>query len=341
MRFWTTLLAIATVGAAYAGTITVSSPSDGDFLGQNNTVSFNITGSSAKVTVKATATSVTDPAINVTVQKDFTPPVNGEISGNLTLNFNLSLPQGAYTLGVTATEPGNTYNTPPLLNLTVDLEAPKFLNFNPISGSFVKGIVPITADFQEANMKEWRVQVGSADIPNNTGSTNSLSVLWDTSGFTHDGQQSLNIKATDKASNSASKDITLTIDRLPPSIAINSPRDGETFRAGSNIPVVFTATDQFTGSVDKYALVAEITDMNNVVIGRVARSSVTSNGNSTIWSGRLRATRELPDSFKIRCTAVDRAGNVGTAQTVLVNRGSRLFVRKSDKGTGPSINWHL
>ncbi|MBX3110483.1 MAG: hypothetical protein KF857_00615 [Fimbriimonadaceae bacterium] len=327
MRFWTVLTAIAMAGAAFAGTITVTSPSNGDFLGQNNQVKFNITGSSAKVTVKATATSVTDPAINITVQDDFTPPVSGEISGSLTLNFNQSVPQGPYTLKVRATEPGNTYNSPADLTLTIDIDKPKFLDFNPLNNSFVKGIVPITASFREENMKEWRVQVGGSDIPNNTGVTNDLLVNWDTTGFTKDGPQSISIKATDKANNQDSKSINLTIDRLPPSLAVNSPRDGDTYRSGSNIPVVLTATDQFSGSLDKYAITVEITTMADVVIGRVARSSVTVNGNSVVWTGRLRATRNLPAQFKLRFTAVDKAGNVATTQTVLVNRGSRVSTR--------------
>ncbi|MBS1708722.1 MAG: hypothetical protein JSS65_08385 [Armatimonadetes bacterium] len=327
MRFWTVLLAVAMAGAAFAGTITVTSPSDGDFLGQNNQVQFNIKNSVTKVTVKATATSVADPSISITVQNDFTPSTGGDIGGSLTLNFNQSVPQGAYTLAVTATEPGNAYNTPPVLALTIDLDAPKFLDFNPLNNGFVKGVVPISASFQEANMKEWRVQVGGADIPNNTGATNTLAVSWDTSGFTHDGPQSLSIKATDKAKNSASQNINLTIDRLPPSLAVNSPRDGETFRSGSNIPVVVTVTDQFSGSIDQYAIVVEVTDSNGVVLGRVARSSTTNNGNSIVWTGRLRATRDLPATFKIKFTAVDKAGNVATTQTVLVNRGSRLIVR--------------
>lgn len=327
MRFWTTLLTAAMAGYALAGTITVTSPANGDFLGQNNTIGFNITGSNQKVTVKAKATSVTDPAISITVQNDFTPPVTHQITGTLTLNFNASVPQGPYTLAVTATEQGNVYNVPPLLNLTVDTNAPKFINFNPLSNSFVKGIVPITASFQEANMKEWRVQVGGTDIPNNTGATNDLLVSWDTSGFQTDGQQSVTLKATDMANNSVSKSLSLTIDRLPPSIAVNSPLTGQTFRSGSNIPVVATVTDQFSGSIDTYAIQVNLTDMSDRVIAKVARSSATSNGNSIVWTGRIRATMNLPSEFKIVFSAVDKAGNPATAETVLVNRGSRLFVR--------------
>lgn len=327
MRFWTALCIVAMAGTALAGTITVTSPADGDFLGQNNQVKFNIKNSLTKVTVKATATSVTDPAISITVQDDFTPPVNGDITGSLTLNFNQSVPQGAYTLAVTATETGNPYNTPGTLAVTIDLDKPKFLDFNPLNNGFVKGIVPLSATFQEANMKEWRVQVAGTDIPNNTGSTNSLLVNWDTTGFTKDGQQNITLKATDKASNTESKSISLTIDRLPPSLAVNSPRSGETFRSGSNIPVVMTATDQFSGSLDKYAISVDVLSTADVVLGKVARSSVTVNGNSVVWTGRLRADRNLPAEFKIRFTAVDKAGNPASTQTVLVNRGSRLITR--------------
>ena len=316
-----TLALIATT--AWAATITVTSPGSGDFLGRTNKVKFTITGSNAQVTVKVVATLDSNPSISVEVEKQFSPDVGGEIDGSIDLNFAESTPEGDYTLVVTATEAGGTYNTVPDIDVIVDVRSPKFLNFNPLSNAFVRGTVPIFVELEESNVKEWRVRINNADIPNNSGATNLVIVSWDTDSIIQDGAQTINVSVEDLASNTSTKDISVTLDRVNPSASILAPMDGASYRPNARIAVVVNVMDQFSGSVHFTGVDVLIKSMSGQTLGRVARRSVRNFGNNITWTGRIRRTSQLPSEFKIVVNIIDRAGNVAVTQEVTVSTSSR------------------
>lgn len=311
---------------AMAATITVTEPVSGAFLGKTNTLRFNITGSNSQVEVTVTTVNVANPSINFTTRQQFTPDVEGRIQGTIALNFSDATPGGAYQITVTAVEPGNFYNSPPVIPVTIDVENPKFNNFNPVSGNFVKGIVPIIVELLEPNIDEWRVQVGGSDIPNNTGTDANFTVNWDTSLISADGPQDVNITVKDKAKNSDSKTISLTIDRIVPSSEILSPRAGDPIRPNSNITVVVNVQDQFQNSVNETGVQVTAEHLDGTFIGRVARRSVQANGTALTWTGRIRAERNFPATFKLVVRATDRAGNEAVIQEVVLS---------SDRGRAP------
>jgi hypothetical protein len=319
---------------AWAGNITVTSPSPGDFLGTSNNVKILITGAVVQVTVDVTATLDSDPNVSVTVQRRFDPNASGEIDNSIPLNFSPSTPEGAYTLTVVATEPGNTYNNVPPIAINVDVKNPKFGNSNPLSGSYVRGVVPIVVDLDEPNVKEWRVRINNGDIPNNSGSTNLITVNWDSNTVVTDGPQTVNISVEDKAANKSNKDIGVTVDRINPSSTILAPTSSTVVRPGSTIAVVTEVSDQFQGSVHWTGIRVRLEDMSGNLLGLVPRRSVSSNGTKVTWTGRLRITASIPDQFKIIVEAIDRAGNVAVVQevTVTVTRG-RGRGRDEDAGT--------
>ena len=321
-KILTPLMALA-ASAAWAATITVTSPTSGDFLGKTNKVNFNITGSSKQVTVTVVATLDSDPLTKVQVEEKFSPDVDGKIDDSINLNFAESTPEGSYTLTVTAVESGNTYNTVPDINVNVDVRAPKFGNFNPLSGAFVRGTVPIAVDLEETNVKEWRVRINNADIPNNSGSTNTVGVNWDTSSIISDGSQSINISVEDLAGNKSNKNVNVTLDRVKPSASIMSPTNGSSFRPNARVSVVVRVTDQYSNSVHHTGVDVRLKTLNDVTIGRVARRSVRHFGNDLTWTGRIRNTRDLPSEFKIVVDVVDRAGNVAVTQEVTISTSSR------------------
>lgn len=304
---------------AMAGTITVSEPNSGDFLGKSNRVSFNITGASAVVTVTVTARLVSDPSVSIQVRTEVTPDGDGRASGNVSLNFAETQPNGLYDITVVATEPGGTYNTVPTITVTVDTIDPKFLNFNPIANTFTRNTVMITADFDEANIDEWRVRVDGNDIPNNTGSTGSLTVPWDVNGFANDGNHTIEISIEDLAGNRSTRSISMTLDRVAPSTAILAPIGSVNYRPNSLLPVVVRITDQFSNSVDSESVRVEIQDMTGGFLGYVARIGDTSSGNSMTWTGRVRNGTDLPSQFKIVVNVRDKAGNQAVAQEVTVS----------------------
>ncbi|MBL8068037.1 MAG: hypothetical protein JNM28_06285 [Armatimonadetes bacterium] len=314
------LFAMTGATVAQAGTLTVTSPSSGDFLGLNNTVSFNIVNASTQVTVRVRATQVANPAIQVEVETKVTPNAQGEASGSVQLNFTTGFPSGDYTLNVTPTEVGGFYPAVPPINVTVDVVAPKFLAFNPLSNGFVRDSVLISALLEETNMKEWRVKVGGADIPNNTGSTVMLSVNWDTSLELTDGPKSIVITADDQAKNSVNQTINVTLDRLPPISTVLAPTSSDRYFGNARVPVVVQIADQFAGAVDDRTVEVFIRDTNGNFVTRVARRSVNNNGATMNWTGRIRDISQLPSIFDVVVQATDKAGNSAVEQTVRIER---------------------
>jgi len=156
-------LAVLAATASIAQSFTVTSPTEGAFIGTTNSLHFIVHGATLETTVHATIVGPTGGTTNV--EQRFTPNSSGDIDNSLPLNFSPSSPEGAYTITVSASQPGFTYPDV-VIHVILDVTKPKILEFNPINNSFVKGpIVPITVKVSEANIKEWKVQVNGQDIP--------------------------------------------------------------------------------------------------------------------------------------------------------------------------------
>lgn len=305
-----------------AANLVVTSPTEGSYLGSSNTLKFNITGATVEVTVTATVTA--DNGSVTTFSDKFTPDSDGKISGSMSLNFSESSFQGGYTIVVHAAEPGQTYSDV-TVHATVDAVAPKFLDFNPVSGRYVGGAVQIRATIKESNIKDWRVQVNGQDIPNNTGSTNTVSVDWATTGIQHDGSQSITIKARDLANNETTQTISVTLDRVPPVLTIAYPTSNTKLIPGTAITVLIDISDASSSSIDWTGMDVVAKRLDGTFIARISRVSFKSSGStSNRWTGRIQYKAGLlPASFKIVATASDKAGNSATAQEVTVTIGRK------------------
>ncbi len=333
-----TALLIGILGAAFAqaGTITVTSPNSGDFLGLSNTVNFNINNANSEVTVNVRATQVADPTVQIAVETKVTPNSSGQVGGSVSLNFTSGFPGGAYTLTVVATESGGVFNSVPPIPVTVDVVAPKFISFNPNTNRFVRDSVFISSIFQEANMKEWRVKVSGADIPNNTGTANTLAVTWNSDLEVNDGGKDIVISAEDLAGNKVSQSINVTLDRLPPSSTILSPTSSDNYFGDARVPVVITVADQFNNAVDERTIDVFIRDTSGNFVTRVARRSVTASGASLSWTGRIRDISKLPAIFDLVVAATDKAGNAATEQVVRIER-NRSRVQTGNNAVEPTV----
>jgi hypothetical protein len=305
--------------SAFAGTFSVTSPTNGAWLGSTNTLNFTGNGAHVQITVQAIITS---PSGSTTVSTNVNPDVNGNFTGTLPLNFSPSVAQGDYTIAVTATEPGNTY-APVNLNVKVDTKTPKLLEFSPAQNSFSKGTIPIFFKILEANMKEWRITVGGADIPNNTGTTETtLSVNYDSSTLENDGAQNIALSAKDQAGNTLSYTIPLTIDRKAPNSLIQFPQSTSPIRPRSDINVIVDVSDQFAGAVDFTGVDVVIQKTDGSFFTRASRIAWKDIGNNTWrWTGRLRYRAGMPTTFKIVVSALDKAGNVAVRQEVTIHPG--------------------
>jgi len=268
------------------------------------------------VTVKAV---ITGPGgESSTVHGKFSPNTDGKIDDQLSLDFGSSTVEGAYTIVVSATEPGNTY-TSQTLHVKVDVVSPKFLDLSPNANAFVKGIVKIRGTIKETNIKSWEVKVNNQSIPNNTGSTNNVIVNWDTSGIERDGVQTITVTAKDQAGNEETKSVSVTLDRTKPVVTIGYPRSDTNIKRGVTIPVLVDITDASTTSVTVYGVDVLATTTDGTYLARVARISYKGvNATTSRWTGRIRADVSLPKKFKIVVTTIDRAGNQAVKQEVPV-----------------------
>ncbi|RYG34292.1 hypothetical protein EON81_15955 [bacterium] len=301
---------------AHAGNLTIKSPTANAYLGSSNQLRFLITGATVEVTVKA---EVTGAAGTSTFTGTFSPNSDGVIDSSLSLDFGASTPEGSYTIKVTVTEPGNTY---PVRTVPVKIDTikPKFLEQAPNSGQFVKGIVKIRLSLREPNIKDWTVRVNGQSIPNNTGESTLVAVDWDTSLVETDGNQTIQVTATDLAGNSSSQNISVTLDRTRPIVTIAYPSSDTRVQPETNLPVLIDITDLSGTSVNGTGIDVIATTESGTYLARVSLVSYRATGNNAArWTGRIRYRRNLlPRRFKIIVTAVDRAGNRAVPQEVLL-----------------------
>lgn len=304
---------------ALGATLTVTSPSDNDILGLNNTISFNTSGTVRAVTINVT---LVGPGGTITKSQVFSGIDKGVVNGTVALNLNTSTVEGDYTLTVSATESGNSYNTVDPIPVKVDVTAPKFLDFSPADGGFVKGTVPIKFQIEEANLKQWTVTVNDNDIPNNSGTSLNGTVNWDTSSASTDGAQTVRITLTDKGGNTSTRSMTLTVDRIKPIVSIQNPRSDLPIPPGANTSVVIDIQDASSNSVVFTGVDVVIKTTDNTFLLRVPRVSFRAlSGTTSRWTGRLRSRIRLPRTCKLVVTCFDRAGNAATTQEVTLTIG--------------------
>jgi hypothetical protein len=325
------LSACAAFVPALAGTLRVTSPSTNDFLGKTNSVEFTYTGANLQLRLVAEVFRGASTTPLFRREERFTPEGDGRVTDNLELNFGENTPEGVYRLRVTPFEGATQFAAVTVNNLTIDVVEPKFRQLNPLDGAFVRGLqsgpqrgkVPIRVDLDEPNVDNWNVQVNGANIPDNTGSTEAIRVFWDVTGIRNDGEQRINIDVEDKAKNSSSRNLTITLDRLRPSSNITSPNPNRPVEPGASIIVVVDVSDQFQNAVVSSGIKVTYHDLNGRYLGTVARRGTNPSGNNIQWTGRIRSTRTIPREFLIRVEATDRAGNRAVRQEVRVRIAGR------------------
>lgn len=307
--------------AASAGVLEVTSPANGDFVGGSTPISFRIRGGVNQVTVRATIVQSGGGA-STSLQTTVTPDQNGDASGTITWNPSQSFPEGDYDITVTATETGNTYNSV-MITVTLDRLAPRLFEFSPLNHTFINGPINITARIDEppGNIEEWRVTVNDQDLPNNTGSTGTVSVMWDPTNIKEDGEQTVKIIVKDKARNESTQEITVTLDRASPQVIPVYPLNNQNVRPGSILTVAIDIVDASATSVDPLAVRVEIRDMSNNLIRPVARLRYDEvNSTTSRWVGRWRVISPVRE-FKLVITAIDKAGNPAVIQEVPLRLG--------------------
>ncbi len=150
------------------------------------------------------------------------------------------VPDGVHTLTLEATDAQFNVGSASV-TVTVDNAVPAVKFSRPGNGEFVTGTVQITGAVTECNLDSWKIQFdtggGFNDIPGATGTTTSVSAVWDTSAIASGTVVTLKILATDKAglSNAAVADtIQVTVVTVG-TVSITDPSDGAYVRGTKKI----------------------------------------------------------------------------------------------------------
>lgn len=327
------IAAVATCSLGLSATITVTSPAKGTeanptLVGATTSLQLRLSSMSSRAEVTAKVTRL-DGSELYTLDTEVEPDGDLNGTGSIPLAFATGTSEEVYKIEVRARDLNDltTYNADQNLFVLPDLTKPKFLSYTPLNGSFVKGTVLIRARIDEPNLRDWRVQVDGKDIPGNTGTTlgsnGEFSVSWNASAFTEDGAHTVNIRVRDRAGNDAGRTVNVTVDRISPTVTIQSPKAGTVFAPGTTVTVVVDIKDASPLSVNETGVDVVVRDAGGTFVTRVARASFRIGVDGTLrWMGRISwRPGVIPSPFTVVATAVDRAGNASTSQSVTCSYG--------------------
>ena len=232
-----TLRAEATDGAGATASVETTVQVD------NNPPSVSILSPTNLATVNGTvATSATaTDAVGVSSVKFFVDGTLKATDDDAPYQYNWDTSgetNGAHTLRAEATD-GAGATSFAEITVTVDSEAPVVAITSPADQAAVNGVVPVAATATDssgiANVKFF---VDGALRTTDTGAPYGFN--WNTAPETA-GVHTLRAEATDGGGSMSSSEITVTVDRAPPTVSILSPADGAT--VNGSVSVTATAAD--------------------------------------------------------------------------------------------------
>ncbi|HWP31492.1 MAG TPA: hypothetical protein VNK96_07205 [Fimbriimonadales bacterium] len=310
--------------------LTITSPQNGDFVGQTASIKYQVSGADSEITTKATITEDANPSNEIILEESKVPPPQGNITGELQWNPGKNYPGGLYHIKVEGfigkSQTGVLFETI-LLDVTLDPQEPKIIDFSPAEGAFVNGTVNFSFKTDElaSNVKEWKLTIDGS-LAKTASGTSDFNVIYNFNPDVDDGPKTVLVSVKDLADNVTEKQYTITLDTADPGVEIKSPNSNIKVKPESIVYVVLHITGEFidsttgSSSVDVTGVDVELRDMNNNFIKKVPRLEFTVIGEVIQWVGRFKVTG-LPNKFKVVVTVVDVAGNQADPQEVILEVG--------------------
>ncbi len=270
-----------------------------DYAGNTRTVEIRVFVDNTPPTV-----SILSPANNTYVHGDITITFTAQdtalenasitigathvynVTGMTTSNLDTTLfGDGLYTVKLMAYDlAGNSAET--LITLTIDNTPPTAHITSPANNAFLKGRVWINVTFSDTNLDKATLSLGKQVID----LTNS-SILWNTTAAS-DGKYLLTLTVSDKAGNTQTDEITVTVDNTPPIGEILSPSNS-TYHMGS-VDITFYGYD------------ANLVNMSLRIDGSSALQTWNTSGtHDQSWD----TTTTTEGTHTITLTIYDKAGN--------------------------------
>lgn len=254
----------------------------------------------------------------------------------LTGAFTLSVPltpdaENRLRIYATSVQGRGLTSAPTEATVLHDSRPPTVHVTKPAPGAFVRGSVDVAGEATET-MREGEAWSGVASLTLEQGETvlttaanptpespnpHAASALWDTSAVP-DGSYVLTATATDRAGNTATDRISVTVDNTPPTVTITAPGAGDIVRGVVEVRVI--AADA-TAGVEALALYVDGT---------------LRTGSGLAFLTYALDTRSLaPGPHTLTATATDRAGNqASTTRGIIVQN---LTVRITAPLDGTSL----
>ncbi|MEM2117922.1 MAG: Ig-like domain-containing protein [Candidatus Bathyarchaeia archaeon] len=194
-----------------------------------------------------------------------------------------TLPDGTYTFKLEAHDQAeNTAETE--CTITVDNTAPTVEIAWPLNGSYVRGMVIIEVNAEDANFYEMELEIdGSVHVWNADGSQTHV---WETTEY-DDGIYTIVLSARDKAGNEAETSVSVTVDNTAPLISNFTwnplePMAGEqvnvsaeVFEEGSGIQNVTLWFKIDDGELNGLAMTLQNGNGTGVILGQEENVTVT------------------------------------------------------------------
>jgi hypothetical protein len=204
-----------------------------------------------------------------------------------------SLTEGSHSIQATATDLAGNSGSSTARTITVDRTNPTVILSTPIANQFVGTSMNVSGSASDTYLTSWQVKAdGTTNLL--TGITPTWNQSVSTSSLS-EGSHSIQATAADLAGNSGlSTARSITVDRIIPSVVINTPTDGANVSGAVSIGATITDANP-----DTWVILLDG--------GQIANGMGTSP--STTWNAP-----SIGGSHIIRVEATDKVGNVGASQ---------------------------
>ena len=168
-------------------------------------------------------------------------------------NAGVKLADGTYTAKLMAALLTNTSVTQTeRVTFSIDTKMPVVDMTSPMDRSYLSvSNLSVAGTVSDANMAEYTISytggAGSSTI--DQGAQSRSGYTFGALNGIAEGDYTLAVKAKDLAENEVNKNIVFTIDRTPPSVKLDTPKDGEYYGSLSAVTSQLSATIRITGGI--------------------------------------------------------------------------------------------
>jgi len=305
-----------------------------------DTCLINIDMTDSAGTLKKTYTSVTPSGGTYTYVWD-----GKDNAGNI-------VPDDVYTVKLSA---ALSYNLSVMqsesLTVAVDSTQPVIDIKKPVENSYIKTEVTVNGTVSDKNLQEYSINyIGdSGTVSFDKGNQNREDFVFGILNDLPEGNYTLNIKTKDLAENSNEKNIVFTIDRTPPKVALETPKEGEYYGADKNI--INISGSIVEKNLETFSLRYGLGDNPSQWTDLISGNTVPATPQLLSW--KVGKNDGIPDGvYTLSLYAKDKAGSTGEAKVKIIvdntqpevaitslNDGNYIKAGSDIKGTATDPNF--